>query len=67
MGHIRDTSEMTLLTGPGGSWPSILPRQVGIPIDHVLASPELTLLSRDLIAVLGSDHRAVLTEIALKN
>jgi endonuclease/exonuclease/phosphatase (EEP) superfamily protein YafD len=67
MGHIRDTSEMTLLTGPGGSWPSILPRQVGIPIDHVLASPELTLLSRELVAVLGSDHRAVLAEIAFKN
>lgn len=67
MGNIRDTAGMTILTGPGGSWPSFLPRQLGIPIDHVLASPELVLISRELIAVTGSDHRAVLAEIAFKD
>ncbi|MCE9522114.1 MAG: endonuclease/exonuclease/phosphatase family protein [Alphaproteobacteria bacterium] len=66
MAHIRATSGMRLLTGSGGSWPSFLPRQMGIPIDHVLASPELTLLSRELIDVSGSDHRAVLAEIAFE-
>lgn len=65
--HISDAAGLTTLTGPGGSWPSFLPRQMGIPIDHVLASPELAFLSRELVAVTGSDHRAVLTEIAFKD
>lgn len=67
MGHIREASGLTILTGPGGSWPSMLPRQIGIPIDHVLATPELALLSRELVAVAGSDHRAVIAEIAFRN
>jgi endonuclease/exonuclease/phosphatase (EEP) superfamily protein YafD len=67
MRNIRDAAGLTTLTGAGGSWPSFLPRQLGIPIDHVLASPELALVSRELIAVTGSDHRAVLAEIAFKD
>ena len=60
----RERAGLNVLTGPGGSWPTFLPKQLGIPIDHVMASPELALLSRRLLAVDGSDHRAVLTEIA---
>ena len=67
MRNIGDAAGLTALTGPGGSWPSFLPRQLGIPIDHVLASPELALVSRELIAVKGSDHRAVLAEIAFRD
>ena len=63
----RERAGMNVLTGPGGSWPTFLPRQMGIPIDHVMASPELALLSRRLLTVTGSDHRAVLTEIAFTN
>jgi endonuclease/exonuclease/phosphatase (EEP) superfamily protein YafD len=58
---------MTLLTGADGTWPTFLPRAMGIPIDHVLASEELALQSRKLFTVSGSDHRAVLAEIAFKN
>ncbi|NOT41045.1 MAG: hypothetical protein HOP13_11175 [Alphaproteobacteria bacterium] len=57
---------MTLLTGGDGSWPTFLPRAMGIPIDHVLATQELALTSRKLFTVSGSDHRAVLAEIAFK-
>ncbi len=57
---------MTLLTGGDGSWPTFLPRAMGIPIDHILATPELALRSRKLFTVSGSDHRAVLAEIAFK-
>jgi endonuclease/exonuclease/phosphatase (EEP) superfamily protein YafD len=64
--HIREEAGLTALTGPGGSWPAFLPRHIGIPIDNVLASPELALISRELIDVEGSDHRAVLAEIAFK-
>jgi endonuclease/exonuclease/phosphatase (EEP) superfamily protein YafD len=57
---------MTLLTGGNGTWPTFLPKALGIPIDHVLASEELALQSRKLFNISGSDHRAVLTEIAFK-
>jgi endonuclease/exonuclease/phosphatase (EEP) superfamily protein YafD len=63
----REKAGLTALTGPGGSWPTFLPRQMGIPIDHVMASSELALLSRDLLTASGSDHRAVLAEIAFKD
>lgn len=57
---------LRILTGAGGSWPTFLPRHMSVPIDHVLASPDLVLASRELITVYGSDHRAVLAEIAFK-
>jgi endonuclease/exonuclease/phosphatase (EEP) superfamily protein YafD len=62
----RAQLSMTLLTGADGTWPTFLPRALGIPIDHVLASEELALQSRKLFTVSGSDHRAVLAEIAFK-
>jgi endonuclease/exonuclease/phosphatase (EEP) superfamily protein YafD len=67
MAKQRERAGLTALTGLGGSWPTFLPKHAGIPIDHVLASPELVLMSRELRTVYGSDHRAVLTEIAFKN
>jgi endonuclease/exonuclease/phosphatase (EEP) superfamily protein YafD len=39
---------------------------MGIPIDHVLATQELALISRKLLTISGSDHRAVVAEIAFK-
>ncbi len=62
----REQLNMTLLTGGDGSRPTFLPRAMSIPIDHVLATQELSLLSRKLLTVSGSDHRAVLAEIAFK-
>lgn len=66
MTFAREKLEFAALTGPGGTWPTFLPAPMGIPIDHILASEELALLSRQLFTVQGSDHRAVLTEIAFK-
>lgn len=66
MARPQQQLDMTLLTGSDGSWPTFLPRAIGIPIDHVFATKELALLSRKLFTVLGSDHRAVLAEIAFK-
>jgi len=53
------------LTGAGGTWPSILPPQMRIPIDHVLASPGLSFISRNVLPKLGSDHLPVLADIAV--
>ncbi len=65
VGRQRDAG-LAALTGTGGSWPTFLPKQLGIPIDHVLGSAELALQSRRLLTMGGSDHRAVLAEIAFK-
>lgn len=66
MSKFQTQLDMTLLTGGDGSWPTFLPRAMGIPIDHVLATEELALQSRKLFTVSGSDHRAVLAEIAFR-
>jgi endonuclease/exonuclease/phosphatase (EEP) superfamily protein YafD len=65
--HARTFAALEVLTGPSGSWPTFLPRDLGIPIDHMLASQEITFVSRKLITIPGSDHRAVLAEIKFKN
>ena len=67
MDHFQKQLNMKLLTGGDGSWPTFLPRAMSIPIDHVLASDELALQSRKLFTIPGSDHRAVLAEIAFRN
>jgi endonuclease/exonuclease/phosphatase (EEP) superfamily protein YafD len=65
--HARTFAALDVLTGPSGSWPTFLPRDLGIPIDHMLASQEIAFVSRTLITIPGSDHRAVLAEIKFKN
>jgi endonuclease/exonuclease/phosphatase (EEP) superfamily protein YafD len=45
-----------------GTWPSNLPSPLGITIDQVWRSPELTFVSRKLGRPNGSDHRPVVTE-----
>jgi endonuclease/exonuclease/phosphatase (EEP) superfamily protein YafD len=52
-------------TGPGGTWPSILPAQLRIPIDHVMAGPGLSIVSRRLLPGAGSDHVPVVAEVAV--
>ena len=51
------------LHGPQPSWPVSL-GPVGIPIDHVLHSPELTTVERELGPSFGSDHRMVHARIS---
>lgn len=45
------------------TWPSVL-GPLGIPIDHVLLSPQLRVLRREVGPEIGSDHRPVFIEIA---
>lgn len=66
MSALRERTGMEILTGVGGTWPTFLPRHLGIPIDHVMASDDLVMRTREVINVPGSDHRAVVTEIAFK-
>lgn len=65
MRTIAERGGVTLLTGGGGTWPSTLPPQLRIPIDHMLAGPGLSFVSRQVMEKLGSDHLPVLAEVAV--
>lgn len=46
------------------SWPSQLPKMLRIPIDHVLVSRQVTVLRRQLLPSVGSDHLPVLVDFS---
>jgi len=54
-----------LLTGSGGTWPSVLPKQMRIPIDHMMAGRGLSFVSRELPGSVGSDHAPVFARVAV--
>lgn len=45
------------------TWPAGRSRLAGLPIDHVLLSPEMTLLGFQVLALPASDHRALLADL----
>lgn len=51
--------------GPGISWPTFLPI-LGIPIDHCVVSPELTVVDFRRLPRFGSDHYPVLATLTLE-
>ena len=62
---IEERGDVKVLTGAGGTWPSALPQQLRIPIDHMLAGPGLSFVSRKVMPPAGSDHVAVVAEGAV--
>lgn len=62
---IMERGGVNVLTGAGGTWPAAMPPQLRIPIDHMLAGPGLSFVSRRVLPKLGSDHLPVLAEIAV--
>ena len=65
MRTIAERGNVRVLTGAGGTWHSRLPPQLRIPIDHMLAGPGLSFVSRRVLPRIGSDHLPVLAEIAV--
>ncbi|MCA9569498.1 MAG: endonuclease/exonuclease/phosphatase family protein, partial [Myxococcales bacterium] len=49
--------------GPAPTWPAFA-GPLGIPIDHVLVSPEVAVLGYTTATAPGSDHRAVLARLS---
>ncbi|ARP71092.1 hypothetical protein LK07_16370 [Streptomyces pluripotens] len=47
------------------SWPSRTASVIGTQIDHVLLSPDFTATSARFLRVAGSDHRALVVDLAL--
>jgi endonuclease/exonuclease/phosphatase (EEP) superfamily protein YafD len=65
MKTILRSNRLGLLTGSGGTWPSVLPKQMRIPIDHMMAGRGLSFVSRELPGFVGSDHVPVLARVAV--
>ena len=65
MQTITTRAGVSLLGGPGGTWPVRLPQQMRIPIDHVAAGQGLAPVRRQVLAPAGSDHAPVLATIAV--
>jgi endonuclease/exonuclease/phosphatase (EEP) superfamily protein YafD len=59
-GHLHDSGRGA---GLGGTWPSFAPSWLRIPIDHVLMSPELRVVSRRVGRPFGSDHVPLVVEV----
>ena len=50
--------------GPQSSWPTELP-YLGIPIDHIVTSPDITTIRRKIGGHNGSDHRPVIADLMI--
>jgi endonuclease/exonuclease/phosphatase (EEP) superfamily protein YafD len=50
--------------GIGPTWPAI--GRLGVPIDHILATPDVHLRDFRLLRPIGSDHRPIVAEFALR-
>lgn len=51
-------------SGSVGTWPTYLPKILGIPIDHIMVSKtRWGTVSSTLTTVPGSDHRALLAKL----
>ena len=70
-GHIVKTvaerANLHVSLGAGGTWPSVLPAPLRLPIDHEMATDGIAFASRKVLSLPGSDHAAVLTEIAIED
>lgn len=50
--------------GIGPTWPAF--GRLGVPIDHILATPDVSLRGFRLLKSVGSDHRPIAAEFALR-
>jgi len=51
--------------GPGFTWPSFLPL-LGIPIDHCLVSPGVSVVAFRRLPAFGSDHYPIVVELSME-
>lgn len=50
--------------GIGPTWPAL--GRLGVPIDHILATPDIELRDFRVLRAVGSDHRPIVSEFALR-
>ena len=63
--HTAGLRDSRLGLGLQGSWPSMLPAPLRIPIDHCLVSPDIMVGGRRLGPNIGSDHLPVIIDCRL--
>jgi len=63
--QVRVEAGLRPASGWPGTWPSFAPSVVGLTIDQVYRSPDLSFVRRRLGRPTGSDHRPVITEFTL--
>jgi len=70
-GHVVKTvanqANLHVSLGPSGTWHARLPPQLRLPIDHVMATEGIGFARRTVLTLPGSDHAAVLTEVAIED
>ncbi len=54
----------TSLKNPIFTWPSFLPKYLGIQIDHVLFSKNFKMINRKTTKSFDSDHRPLIVDLA---
>jgi endonuclease/exonuclease/phosphatase (EEP) superfamily protein YafD len=59
-------SGMRLIANVDGTWPAGFPWPLRLPIDNVLASPDIEVLARRNGPAVGSDHRPVVIDLRLR-
>jgi endonuclease/exonuclease/phosphatase (EEP) superfamily protein YafD len=64
---VANQANLHVSKGAAGTWPSIFPALVRLPIDHVMASEGIGFARRKVLTLPGSDHAAVLTELAIED
>lgn len=64
LGGFLRRSHLLALPARIGDWPSFLPAPLRLPIENVLASPNLAVFGRRFARPNGSDHRPIVFEVA---
>ena len=54
----------TSFKNPTFTWPAYIPAFLGIQIDHVLYSKNIKMISKKISKNMGSDHRALIVDLA---
>ena len=64
---LAQKTELELAWGLEGTWPAQAPWPMRIPIDHALTGRGLALFDREVVRLPGSDHRALLLSVGLRD
>jgi endonuclease/exonuclease/phosphatase (EEP) superfamily protein YafD len=64
---VTNQANLHVSLGSSGTWHAKLPPLLRLPIDHIMATEGFGFASRKVLTLVGSDHAAVLTEVAIED
>jgi len=62
---VANQANLHVSLGATGTWHAKLPPLIRLPIDNVMATEGLSFANRQVLTFTGSDHAAVLTQVAI--